>query len=478
MARCAAVHRLEGERLHRQRRLRAVVRAAVHARAEQNGGRRVVAVSRFPFPFLQCGQCATIRRSSYAPPGPKAKAIVEKDALWSSTSYIKEYPLVVARGSRRDGRGRGRQSLSRFHGGHRGLVHRLRAPEGGRRGEGGRRRVPAHLRIGFLLRRAWPTSASGSPRSRRARARSASSSRTPARKRSMARSSWRATPPARAGLIAFKGAFHGRIVRRHEPHEPLKVKQRAAFGPMVPEVYHVPYGYEYRCEFRRECTCDLTCVSSIERISSRGSESEGRRRDLRRADPGRRRLCRAAAGLPQGAARAVRPARHPARVRRESRAASAAPGRCSPANGRAWSRTSCSRPRDSPPACRSARSSRARVDHEVGERRARLDLRRQSGVLRRRARDARSRGERRCMQNAQKMGERLHGRLPQAHGETRRHRRRARPRAHDRRRVREGPRDARAERGDHRAARGDGLPEGAAAPRGAGRTRSVSRRRS
>jgi 4-aminobutyrate aminotransferase len=34
-----------------------------------------------------------------APPGPKAKAIVDKDAEWSSTSYIKEYPLAVARGS-------------------------------------------------------------------------------------------------------------------------------------------------------------------------------------------------------------------------------------------------------------------------------------------------------------------------------------------------------------------------------------------
>src|ERR671924_525032 len=33
------------------------------------------------------------------PPGPKGRQIVERDAQWSSTSYIKEYPLVVARGS-------------------------------------------------------------------------------------------------------------------------------------------------------------------------------------------------------------------------------------------------------------------------------------------------------------------------------------------------------------------------------------------
>ena len=32
------------------------------------------------------------------PPGPKGKAIVAKDEMWTSTSYIKEYPLVIAGG--------------------------------------------------------------------------------------------------------------------------------------------------------------------------------------------------------------------------------------------------------------------------------------------------------------------------------------------------------------------------------------------
>ena len=30
------------------------------------------------------------------PPGPKAQAVVARDAEWTSTCYIKEYPLVVA----------------------------------------------------------------------------------------------------------------------------------------------------------------------------------------------------------------------------------------------------------------------------------------------------------------------------------------------------------------------------------------------
>src|SRR5258705_7954948 len=34
------------------------------------------------------------------PPGPKARAIVERQDRWASTSYPKEYPLAVARGER------------------------------------------------------------------------------------------------------------------------------------------------------------------------------------------------------------------------------------------------------------------------------------------------------------------------------------------------------------------------------------------
>src|SRR3989441_3412836 len=35
-----------------------------------------------------------------APPGPKAREIVTRQDRWASTSYPKEYPLVVARGER------------------------------------------------------------------------------------------------------------------------------------------------------------------------------------------------------------------------------------------------------------------------------------------------------------------------------------------------------------------------------------------
>ena len=34
-----------------------------------------------------------------SPPGPKGQAIIARDAAWTSPSYIKEYPLVMAGGA-------------------------------------------------------------------------------------------------------------------------------------------------------------------------------------------------------------------------------------------------------------------------------------------------------------------------------------------------------------------------------------------
>jgi 4-aminobutyrate aminotransferase len=68
----------------------------------------------------------------------------------------------------------------------------------------------------------------------------------------------------RPGLVAFKGAFHGRTYGAMSLTS-SKVKQHAGFGPLLPEVYHVPFGYCYRCEFGKTFpSCELYCVSSIE----------------------------------------------------------------------------------------------------------------------------------------------------------------------------------------------------------------------
>src|SRR5207247_877790 len=68
----------------------------------------------------------------------------------------------------------------------------------------------------------------------------------------------------RPAIVAFTGAFHGRTYGGLSLTA-SKAVQRAGFAPFLPEVYHVPYGYRYRCEFcRGEPACTMRCVSSIE----------------------------------------------------------------------------------------------------------------------------------------------------------------------------------------------------------------------
>src|SRR5207244_1929996 len=68
----------------------------------------------------------------------------------------------------------------------------------------------------------------------------------------------------RPAIVAFTGAFHGRTYGGLSLTASKSI-QRAGFAPFLPEVYHVPYGYRYRCDFcRGEPACTMRCVSSIE----------------------------------------------------------------------------------------------------------------------------------------------------------------------------------------------------------------------
>src|SRR5437868_13945578 len=68
----------------------------------------------------------------------------------------------------------------------------------------------------------------------------------------------------RPAIIGFLGAFHGRTYGGLSLTA-SKAVQRLGFAPFLPEVYHVPYGYRYRCDFcRGEAACNMRCVSSIE----------------------------------------------------------------------------------------------------------------------------------------------------------------------------------------------------------------------
>jgi len=65
-------------------------------------------------------------------------------------------------------------------------------------------------------------------------------------------------------IIAFLGSFHGRTMGALSLTA-RKAVQRAGFGPLIPGVTHALYPYCYRCPFgQRPETCDVECVRHIE----------------------------------------------------------------------------------------------------------------------------------------------------------------------------------------------------------------------
>jgi 4-aminobutyrate aminotransferase len=69
----------------------------------------------------------------------------------------------------------------------------------------------------------------------------------------------------RTDFIAFKGSFHGRTYGSLSLTA-SKARQRAGFGPFLPGVHHVAYGYCYRCEYGKTYPeCRLHCVEVLER---------------------------------------------------------------------------------------------------------------------------------------------------------------------------------------------------------------------
>jgi 4-aminobutyrate aminotransferase len=65
-------------------------------------------------------------------------------------------------------------------------------------------------------------------------------------------------------FIAFTGAFHGRTMGALS-FTASKAVQRRGFGPLVPGVHHIPYAYCYRCVYGKEPeTCAVECAKVIE----------------------------------------------------------------------------------------------------------------------------------------------------------------------------------------------------------------------
>jgi len=69
----------------------------------------------------------------------------------------------------------------------------------------------------------------------------------------------------RTAFVAFKGSFHGRTYGALSLTS-SKARQHAGFGPFLPDVHHVAYGYCYRCEYGKTFpSCGIYCVDVIER---------------------------------------------------------------------------------------------------------------------------------------------------------------------------------------------------------------------
>ncbi len=68
----------------------------------------------------------------------------------------------------------------------------------------------------------------------------------------------------REKMISFFGAFHGRTMGALSLTG-SRIRQKENFGPLVPGVTHVGYGYCYRCPYHLEYpSCNIDCVDYIE----------------------------------------------------------------------------------------------------------------------------------------------------------------------------------------------------------------------
>ena len=283
-----------------------------------------------------------------SPPGPKGKAVVAKDEQWTSTSYIKEYPLVIA-----GGKGAMLEDIdgNRYIDFMAGIAVSSTGYNHPKVVQAIKDAADRFLHIcgtdfyfeGFSnLAERLAKVAPGKSKKRVFLSNSGTEAVEGAIK--LARNHTR-----RSGLIAFHQSFHGRSYGAMSLTS-SKVKQHAHFGPMLPEVYHVPFANPYRAG-SAQAAMDLS-LGAIEDLFTRQIHPED--------------VAAIFVEPVQGEGGYVIP---PTAISRHSgscatstascwsstrsRAVWAAPARCGLATGKASSPTSWSRPRAWRPACRS-----------------------------------------------------------------------------------------------------------------------------
>ena len=197
------------------------------------------------------------------PPGPNARAVIDRDTAWASTCYIKEYPLVVSRGAGTviedvDGNRyldfmAGIAVASTGHAHPKVVAAIQEAATRFLHICGGDFYYEGMAALCERLARIAP----GPSKKRVFLTNSGTEAVEGAIK--LVRNSTR-----RSAIIAFDGAFHGRSYGAMSLTSSKSV-QRAGYGPFLPEVYHVPYANRFRCQYCRNLdACTLDCVRSIE----------------------------------------------------------------------------------------------------------------------------------------------------------------------------------------------------------------------
>jgi 4-aminobutyrate aminotransferase len=194
------------------------------------------------------------------PPGPKAQAVIAQDKRFASPSYIKEYPLVVSRGSGAmiedvDGNRyldfmAGIAVASTGHA-HPKVVAAIEEtarkflhicstdfyyPQFSELCERLAKLVPGPEPKRTFLTNSGAEAVEGAIKLARAHTK-------------------------RQNIIAFEGAFHGRTMGAISLGS-SKVKFRRNFGPLLPGVYHLPYANPYHCLLGRdaqECADECDC---------------------------------------------------------------------------------------------------------------------------------------------------------------------------------------------------------------------------
>ncbi len=195
-----------------------------------------------------------------APPGPKAKALIERDHAVTSPSYIKEYPLVVSHGEGMyvydvDGNSyldfmAGIAVTSTGHA-HPKVVKAVQDS------------AAQFLHIcgtdfyyESMITLCEKLSKSVKPYMGEAKV-FLTNSGTEAVEGAIKLARYHTR---RTKIIAFKGAFHGRTMGAITLNS-SKPTQKAHFGPLLPEIYHLPYSYPYRCAYKSEASwCQNNCV--------------------------------------------------------------------------------------------------------------------------------------------------------------------------------------------------------------------------